>query len=156
MLAKIQGLFKTLSWNSRTFQGFLAFKDFWRTYSKIQGLFKTVRTLWTHTLRRESPSNFLDKSGWKRKELASSFPTHLGKIEATLLVGYWTQQREKFPAWIILKFLVTLDRLKWSFARSKFDSKQSPIFLNSYKLTCNLWFNLTVKCCLIEKSHVEF
>ena len=45
MLAKIQGLFKTLSWNSRTFQGFLAFKDFSRIYSKIQGLFKTVRTL---------------------------------------------------------------------------------------------------------------
>ena len=44
-MAKIQGLFKTLSWNSRTFQGFLAFKDFSRTYSKIQGLFKTVRTL---------------------------------------------------------------------------------------------------------------
>ena len=45
MLAKIQGLFKTLSWNSTTFQGFLAFKDFSRIYSKIQGLFKTVRTL---------------------------------------------------------------------------------------------------------------
>ena len=45
MLAKIQGLFKTLSWNSRTFQGFLAFKHFSRIYSKIQGLFKTVRTL---------------------------------------------------------------------------------------------------------------
>ena len=31
MLAKIQGLFKTLSWNSRTFQGFtLKFKDFSR------------------------------------------------------------------------------------------------------------------------------
>ena len=43
---KIQGLFKTLSWNSRTFQGFLAFKDFSRIYSKIQGLFKTVRILW--------------------------------------------------------------------------------------------------------------
>ena len=31
-MAKIQGLFKTLSWNSRTFQGFLAFKDFSRTF----------------------------------------------------------------------------------------------------------------------------
>ena len=31
MLAKIEGLFKTLSWNSRTFQGFtLKFKDFSR------------------------------------------------------------------------------------------------------------------------------
>ena len=50
-MAKIQGLFKTLSWNSRTFQGFLAFKDFSRIYSKIQGLFKTVRTLYEFFFR---------------------------------------------------------------------------------------------------------
>ena len=35
------------------------------------------------TLRTESPSIFLDKSG----RVASSFPTFLGKIEATLLAG---------------------------------------------------------------------
>ena len=31
--------------NSRTFQGTMEFKDFSRTSPKIQGLFKTVRTL---------------------------------------------------------------------------------------------------------------
>ena len=42
---KIQGLFKDLHRNSRTFQGKMAFKDFSRTHPEIQGLFKTVRTL---------------------------------------------------------------------------------------------------------------
>ena len=44
-LKKIQGLFKDLHTNSRTFQGKMEFKDFSRTPPKIQGLFKTVRTL---------------------------------------------------------------------------------------------------------------
>ena len=46
-LKKIQGLFKDLHRNSRTFQGKMEFKDFSRTPPKIQGLFKTVRTLTT-------------------------------------------------------------------------------------------------------------
>ena len=58
MLAKIQGLFKTLSRNSRTFQGFLAFKDFSRIYSKIQRLFKTVRTLDTTFKVEENSRTF--------------------------------------------------------------------------------------------------
>ena len=41
-LKKIQGLFKDLHRNSRTFQGKMEFKDFSRTPPKIQGLFKTV------------------------------------------------------------------------------------------------------------------
>ena len=36
MLGKIQGLFKTVQWNSRTFQEFLAIQDFSRIYYKIQ------------------------------------------------------------------------------------------------------------------------
>ena len=44
-LKKIQGLFKDLHRNLRTFQGKMKFKDFSRTSPKIQGLFKTVRTL---------------------------------------------------------------------------------------------------------------
>ena len=44
-LKKTQGLFKDLHRNSRTFQGKMEFKDFSRTPPKIQGLFKTVRTL---------------------------------------------------------------------------------------------------------------
>ena len=44
-LKKIQGLFKNLHRNLRTFQGKMEFKDFSRTPPKIQGLFKTVRTL---------------------------------------------------------------------------------------------------------------
>ena len=44
-LKKIQGLFKNLHRNLRTFQGKMEFKDFSRTSSKIKGLFKTVRTL---------------------------------------------------------------------------------------------------------------
>ena len=44
-LKKIQGLFKDLHKNLRTFQGKMEFKDFLRPSSKIQGLFKTVRTL---------------------------------------------------------------------------------------------------------------
>ena len=44
-LKKIQGLFKDLHRNLRTFQGKMEFKDFSRTSPKIQGLFKTVRTL---------------------------------------------------------------------------------------------------------------
>ena len=44
-LKKIQGLFKDFHRNSRTFQGKMEFKDFSRTPPKIQGLFKTVRTL---------------------------------------------------------------------------------------------------------------
>ena len=44
-LKKIQGLFKALHTNSRTFQGKMEFKDFSRTPPKIQGLLKTVRTL---------------------------------------------------------------------------------------------------------------
>ena len=44
-LKKIQGLFKELHRNLRIFQGKLEFKDFSRNSPKIQGLFKTVRTL---------------------------------------------------------------------------------------------------------------
>ena len=44
-LKKIQGPFKDLHRNLRTFQGKMEFKDFSRTSPKIQGLFKTVRTL---------------------------------------------------------------------------------------------------------------
>ena len=44
-LKKIQALFKDLHRNLRTFQGKMEFKDFSRTSPKIQGLFKTVRTL---------------------------------------------------------------------------------------------------------------
>ena len=44
-LKKIQGLFKDLHRNLRTFQGKMEFKDFSRTSPKIQGLFKTVRAL---------------------------------------------------------------------------------------------------------------
>ena len=43
-LKKIQGLFKDLHRNLRTFQGKMEFKDFSRPSPKIQGLFKTVRT----------------------------------------------------------------------------------------------------------------
>ena len=46
-LKKIPGLFKDLHRNLRTFQGKMEFKDFTRTSPKIQGLFKTVRTLYT-------------------------------------------------------------------------------------------------------------
>ena len=48
-LKKIQGLFKDLHRNLRTFQGKMEFKDFSRTSPKIQGLFKTVRALLTIT-----------------------------------------------------------------------------------------------------------
>ena len=44
-LKKIQGLFKDLHRNLRTFQGKMEFKDFSRTSPKSQGLFKTVRAL---------------------------------------------------------------------------------------------------------------
>ena len=44
-LKKIQALFKDLHRNLRTFRGKMEFKDFSRTSPKIQGLFKTVRTL---------------------------------------------------------------------------------------------------------------
>ena len=44
-LKKIQGLFEDLHRNLRTFQGKMEFKDFLRPSLKIQGLFKTVRTL---------------------------------------------------------------------------------------------------------------
>ena len=44
-LKKIQGVFKDLHRNLRTFQGKMEFKDFSRTSPKIQRLFKTVRTL---------------------------------------------------------------------------------------------------------------
>ena len=44
-LKKIQGVFKDLHRNLRTFQGKMEFKDFSRTSPKIQGLFKTVRAL---------------------------------------------------------------------------------------------------------------
>ena len=40
-----QGLFKDLHRNLRTLQGKMEFKDFSRTSPKIQGLFKTVRTM---------------------------------------------------------------------------------------------------------------
>ena len=43
-LKKIQGLFKDLHRNLRTFQGKMVFKDFSRTSPKIQGLLKTMRT----------------------------------------------------------------------------------------------------------------
>ena len=46
-LKKIQALFKDLHRNLRTFQEKKEFKDFSRTSPKIQGLFKTVRTLST-------------------------------------------------------------------------------------------------------------
>ena len=45
-LKKIQGLFKDLRRNSRTFQGKMEFEGFSRTSPKIQGFFKTVRALY--------------------------------------------------------------------------------------------------------------
>ena len=44
-LKKIQGLFKDLHRNLRTFHGKMGFKDFLRTSPEIQVPFKTVRTL---------------------------------------------------------------------------------------------------------------
>ena len=44
-LTKVQGRFKELHRNLRTFQEKMEFKEFSRTSPKIQGLFKTVRTL---------------------------------------------------------------------------------------------------------------
>ena len=60
-LKKIQGLFKDLHRNSRTFQGKMEFKDFSRTPPKIQGLFKTVRTL---CLGTSEPDVACDKVLW--------------------------------------------------------------------------------------------
>ena len=81
MLAKIQGLFKTLSWNSRTFQGFtLKFKDFsrlcepWTLHSKlkkIQGLFKqqlNSRTFPWLPLKFKHISRLCEPWYWKRKK----------------------------------------------------------------------------------------
>ena len=51
-LKKIQGLFKDLHRNLRTFQGKMEFKEFSRTSPKIQGLFKTVRTLYTNMIKK--------------------------------------------------------------------------------------------------------
>ena len=45
ILKKIQGLLKDFERYLRSFQGKMEFKDFARTSPKIQGLFKTVRTL---------------------------------------------------------------------------------------------------------------
>ena len=56
-LKKIQGLFKDLHRNLRTFQGKMEFKDFSRTSPKIQGLFKTVRTLYENKV--VVPSDFV-------------------------------------------------------------------------------------------------
>ena len=58
-LKKIQGPFKDLHRNLRTFQGKMEFKDFLRPSPKIQGLFKTVRSLenslsWLHVLDKSS------------------------------------------------------------------------------------------------------
>ena len=47
-LKKIQALFEDLHRISRTFQGKFEFKDFSRTSPKIQGLFKTARTVSVH------------------------------------------------------------------------------------------------------------
>ena len=55
-LKKIQGLFKDLHRNLRTFQGKMEFKDFSRTSPKIQGLFKPVRTLRWQTDRWRNDS----------------------------------------------------------------------------------------------------
>ena len=56
-LKKIQGIFKDLHRNLRTFQGKMEFKDFSRTSPKIQGLFKTVRTLYENKV--VVPSDFV-------------------------------------------------------------------------------------------------
>ena len=56
-LKKIQGIFKDLHRNLRTFLGKMEFKDFSRTSPKIQGLFKTVQTLSKHFL---SPDQFIN------------------------------------------------------------------------------------------------
>ena len=56
-LKKIQALLKDLHRNLRTFQGKMEFKDFSRTSPKIQGLFKTVRTLPKQRLAEERKKN---------------------------------------------------------------------------------------------------
>ena len=61
-MKKIQQLFKDLHINLRTFHGKMEFKDFSRTFPKIQGLFKTVQTLCLHlsdTLAYRSAHNNL-------------------------------------------------------------------------------------------------
>ena len=50
-LKKIQGLFKDLHRNLRTFQVKMEFKDFSRTFPKIQGLFKTVFTCFVNPFK---------------------------------------------------------------------------------------------------------
>ena len=56
-LKKIQGIFKELHRNLRTYLGKMEFKDFSQTCPKTQGLFKNVRTLSKHFL---SPDQFIN------------------------------------------------------------------------------------------------
>ena len=61
---KIQELLKDLQRNSWTFQGKMEFKDFSMTPPKIQGLFKTVRTMFftSRSQRAQSAIVHLDLS----------------------------------------------------------------------------------------------
>ena len=73
-LKKIQGLFKDLHRNSRTFQGKMEFKDFSRTPPKIQGLFKTVRTL-----QQQRNENELHRSSTCQQRRGSPHKLHHGR-----------------------------------------------------------------------------
>ena len=68
-LKKMQGLFKDLHRNIRTFQGKMEFKDFSRTSPKIQGLFKTVWTLWKGTWCSEPVKSMLPRIWFLRKSI---------------------------------------------------------------------------------------
>ena len=50
-LKRIQGFFRDLHRNLRTFQGKMEFKDFSRTSPTVEGLFKTMRTLQTYNCK---------------------------------------------------------------------------------------------------------
>ena len=76
-LKKIQVLFKDLHRNVRTFQGKMEFKDFSRTSPKIQGLFKTLRTLVTVTSTVIKALCRTRKQGYGR-----------GEIRTALLLGW--------------------------------------------------------------------
>ena len=91
-LKKIQGLFKDLHTNSRTFQGKMEFKDFSRTPPKIQGLFKTVRTLGTHIASHFDPFKLKEEAysravGDDEEASMTSWESEMCKLSPTFL--FW-------------------------------------------------------------------
>ena len=67
-------------------------KSQWNSRICVRAQVKLVYPVWNLSDSSKSLNDRQIKGTWRCQQSDSSFPTHLGKIEVTLLAGYWNPQ----------------------------------------------------------------